>query len=71
MNKVNNSSNDLCNSISNLLEKYFQTDEDDNDLFLKMIGKKMKYLPINVKNRLQQRFLKEVNVEITKLSIIP
>lgn len=60
--------NHLCSTINNLVERNFQTEEDDNDLFLKMIGKKMKSLPLNVRNRLQLRFLQEVNSEIQKLN---
>lgn len=69
LNRVDKSASDLCDNISNLLDKYIQTEEDDNDLFLKMIGKKMKSLPLTVKNRLQERFLKEVNDEIRKLNV--
>ncbi|XP_065360346.1 uncharacterized protein LOC135954196 [Calliphora vicina] len=69
VNRVDKSASDLCDNISNLLEKYIQTEEDDNDLFLKMIGKKMKSLPLTVKYRLQERFLKEVNDEIRKINV--
>ncbi|XP_037811734.1 uncharacterized protein LOC119603686 [Lucilia sericata] len=65
---VEKSANNVCDSISNFLAKYIKTDEDDNDLFLKMLGKKMKALPLTVRNRLQERFLKDVNDEIGKIN---
>lgn len=66
--ETENSANELFGTLSDLLTKRFQTEENDNDLFLKMIGKKMKTLPTLVQNSLQERFLKDVNEEIRKFS---
>ncbi|XP_075164626.1 uncharacterized protein LOC142237152 [Haematobia irritans] len=61
---VENLASELFDTFNNLLNKKFQPNEDDNDIFLKMLAKKMKPLPKLVKNRLQESFLEQVNFEI-------
>lgn len=66
---IENMANELFNTFNNLLNKRFPSDEDDNDIFLKMLAKKMKPLPKLVKNRLQESFLEQVNYEIVNYEV--
>ncbi|XP_059216802.1 uncharacterized protein LOC106086716 [Stomoxys calcitrans] len=66
---VENIASELFETFSNLINKRFQPNEDDNDIFLKMLAKKMKPLPKLVKNRLQESFLEQVNYEIINYEV--
>lgn len=66
---IENMASTLFDTFNNLINKRYQSNEDDNDLFMKMLAKKMKTLPNLIRNRLQESFLEQVNYEITNNEI--
>ncbi|XP_059217009.1 uncharacterized protein LOC131994299 [Stomoxys calcitrans] len=53
----------VLSTFNNMVNQRFELHEDENDMFLRMLAKKMKCLPDIVKNRLQEGFLEQVNFE--------
>ncbi|XP_073838374.1 uncharacterized protein [Musca autumnalis] len=53
----------LLNAFNVILKKKYELEEDDNDIFFRMLAKKMKILPPDVKHRLQESFLEQINQE--------
>ncbi|XP_073838372.1 uncharacterized protein [Musca autumnalis] len=66
---IENMASTLFDTFNSLINKRFQPQEDDNDLFMKMLAKKMKPLPKLIRNRLQESFLEQVNYEITNYEV--
>lgn len=53
----------LLSTFNNLLNKRYELQDDENDIFFRMLAKKMKNLPEDVKHRLQECFLEQINQE--------
>ncbi|XP_075164627.1 uncharacterized protein LOC142237153 [Haematobia irritans] len=65
---VGQAAHQVFSRFNDLINQRFELIEDDNDIFLRMLARKMKSLPEITKTRLQENFLEQVNYETLQIA---